>query len=435
MSKSVVCAFGIMFTCQFATLRCQGLMVSTLQGLLIQDRYNPSLADTARGLHWGIGSVSYNIFHTGPGYRDLIQSSGRGSVLLVSNLFKHLEDRNELATSLRWQTIKMHHAGPRWTFGFEHEIAFEAHTLYPRELVGLYVEGNQQWIGEDVQIAPSAMVLSYNSYGFPISRRFRKVSLGLRPRFLMGQQLGHTPRSSAVLYTDPDFYELTLNLDLQFENVGILNFDEANLLNYQTSDLSGWQFISSHPGFALDGGVQVALSKKMAVALSFSDLGFIRWSNVTVYEADHLVQYTGAETVDLFEIESLNLNNAIDSLDQIFNVERTTGMQTRNLPVKFHFLGIYKLSRNASLAASLSHQQLLEQPVHASMIFSHRLGERVRFGTALSYRYGQLGLGLSGQWQFGRFTGFLVTDHLMADHPFRSNHFHLRIGLECHLLD
>ena len=416
-------------------LQAQGeLTLPTLSHLLESDRYNPSISNQEEGWYFGLPSFGYNAFHTGPGYRNLIREQGSTPILQIQNLAKELNGENDLLTDFRLQTIKVKRKLGNWSFGFEHEIVFHAQMFYPDELIQLYVDGNQPWIGQSIDIAPSASIYSYNNYAFPVSYQEKKLSIGIRPRVLLGNQFGRTPQAEASIHTSEEFYQLTLTTDYIFENVGIVDFADANLLNYQIDDLRQWSFLSDHLGFAVDLGLQIDVSDQAKFAFSISDLGFIRWSDVRSFQSKKVTEYGGFEVTDLFELGQIDLEDALDSLDAIFDVRVEDQEVQFSLPMKWHAHFSYQLNEIWRLSTSFTYQASLSRPWNIGVIFTGEIKDDFFVGTSILNRYGDLAVGLHSSLTWGRLTGFLISDQLLQGiNPLQANHFNLRGGVNVRL--
>ena len=410
------------------------LTLPTLNHLLESDRYNPAISNQEEGWHIGLPSFGYNAFHTGPGYRGLIREEGGRPILQVQNLAKELNGENSLLTDFRLQTVKLKRRVANWSFGFEHEVVFHAQIRYPDELILLYTDGNQPWIGQTVDIAPSATIYSYNNYAFPISYRGKKLSVGFRPRLLLGNQFGRTPVTEASLHTSEDFYQLTLTTNYKFENVGIVDFSDANLLNYQIDNLRQWSLFTKHFGLGIDLGVQLEVSDQAKIALSISDLGYINWSDVRSYRSQRVTEYVGFEVTDLFQLGQIDFEDALDSLDAIFDVEVDNQEIRFSLPMKWHAHFSYQLNEAWRLSSSLTYQSNLSQPWNIGVVVTSEVKDNFFIGASIMNRHGALAFGVHGTLQWGRFTGFLVSDQLIKGlDPLRANHFNLRGGVNVKL--
>ena len=410
------------------------LTLPTLSHLLESDRYNPAISKHDEGFYIGGPGAGFDAFHTGPGYQDFIEIKGGKPFLKISQLAEELTGDNEFVSAFRLQTLKALWRKGKWSFGLEHEIVYQGHVTYPDALIRLYVEGNQAWIGQSVDIAPLASIVSYNNFTLPVAYHAPKFSLGIRPRLLVGNQLGHTPKSRAELHTDEDFFQLTLTTDYVFQNVGILDFRDANLLNYEIANLRQWTFFSNHVGLGLDLGSRWQVSDRGTLALAVSDIGFIDWQGVKTYVSQNVTSYEGVEVVDLFELGQIDFDQSLDSLNSIFDVETSNDNLRYNLPHRWHAHFTYELNQAWQLSTSFTYQGSLLRPWNVGVVVTGELKTGWHLGATVANRFGELAAGMHSSLAWRSITGFLIMDQVLAGvNPLRANHLQLRAGFNLNL--
>ncbi len=428
MKRSPILFIGLLLNLQ--TWAQSELTLPTLDHLIESDRYNPALSDHSDGFYFGFPSGVYEAFHTGPGYRDLIDEQNGVPILNINRLAEDLVGDNQLVSAFRLQTFKLMLCTGNWVFGLEHEIVYEGQITYPDELVQLYVNGNQPWIGQSVDIGPNTRIYSYNNYAIPIAYHSRRFSLGLRPRLLVGNQFGQTPSTRATLHTSDEFYQLTLTTDYVFQNVGIIDFEDANLLNYEIDNLRHWSLLSGNLGLGVDAGLKWAVSDRAAWAISISDFAFLQWKDVKTHTSNRVTEYAGIEVIELFEIGQVDLQQAIDSLDAIFDVQSDRGSVRFDLPLRWQSHFTYQLNDQWQLSTSFTYQSKLQRPWNIGVVITGELKTHWFVGTTVANRFGELATGLHSSLKWGRFNGFLIVDQLLKGlNPLRANHFSVRGGL------
>ncbi|MCB0664453.1 MAG: hypothetical protein KDC80_01465 [Saprospiraceae bacterium] len=402
--------------------------------ILQADLYNPARFQN-RGWNIGLPALAYNFYHTGPGYRKIIDQSTGQPVLRLSNLRDGLKDENFLYTDFRFQTFKLKYGTKQWSFGLDHEIIFHSSIEYPGDLIRLYLDGNQQFIGQTIDIAPEGLIYSMNSYGFLISRSWSNMTLGIKPRILFGGQYGNVPLAKAELHTSDDVYQVTLNTDFRFDNVGLVRFENSNFLNYQIESFNQWSLFSSNLGAALDIGLQWHLSDAFDLGLSVVDWGRIRWdTDVRSYQSEQTMVYEGLEVVDLFEKEEIKIPDAIDSLRSIFQLEESQESLVFKLPTKFIAVATYQAGPGLELSLITYYQSGLSRPLVVGLQGLTGLSSHWKLGATLSNRYDEMNLGLMSVWTQSKWVAYLATDQVLTNlNPLQSNHFNLRVGLNLHL--
>ncbi len=409
----------------------------SLQGMhavMQSDLYNPA-AFHRDGVHIGFPSLLFNMHHTGPGYHQLIRTDRDKSQLQVGQMYRNLRGDNELALDLRLQTFKVKYGTAAWSFGIEHELVSHNSFIYPDELIQLYVDGNQPWIGQQVEIGPHVRIESFHSIGLILSRRFEKVVLGVRPRLLLGQYLGFTARSRVRLDTDATYYQLNLYSDFRYRDVGVLDFTSENLLEYKIGTFKNWRFSSGNKGLALDGGLVWQVNERTAMGLSFTDLGSIKWSNgQRTYESTGDHPYHGITLANITGTNQIDLDGAIDTLRSLLDLSTNTQAFRLSLSPRYFAYYQYQPSRSVSLLLQIQYNRRYLDPVSLALTASSAVTNHLKLGLIFSQRYGYFNAGVMGSLALKKWLGFLTLDNVLNGlDPLSSRRFNARIGLNFHL--
>ncbi|MCB0685431.1 MAG: hypothetical protein KDC53_02865 [Saprospiraceae bacterium] len=399
--------------------------------LLQSDLYNPANFDN-QGWHFALPSVLFDFYHTGPGYHDLIKSEKGNAVLKVSSLAPNLQDQNFLYSNLRIQTFKIKYGYDKWSFGFDHEIVFNSAITYPGDLVRLYLDGNQPFIGQTIDIAPTVHIASYNSYGFSISHQWSNFTFGIRPKILFGNHFGNS-LGSADLSTSDDVYQITLRTDYQFQNVGLLSFNDGNFLNYQVQSLDQWNFLSPNVGTSIDMGIKWNLSSKFTFQFSILDWGSITWKNAETYISQETTTYEGGVISDVFGTQTLTVDGTLDSLKTIFDLKVEQRPIHYELPVKWIGAINYQITPGIDLSLISVYQRLLDRPLVMGVQANILLAPQWKIGATVSNHHSQGNLGFIASWIRPKWIGFIATDQVLKGlNPLKSNHYNWRLGVNLH---
>ena len=410
------------------------LALWSMSDVLQQDRINPALFHR-QGIHIGFPSGMYNVFHTGPGYNTLIDTDGSPSRLRISEFYAQLSGENRLESDLAIQTFKIRFGNGAWNLGLEHEIRFHSQTDYPDALVELYVDGNQPWIGQTKQIGPSATIHALNSFGLLFSYQKDNITIGLRPKIYSGTHFGHTPQSSALLYTDPEFYQITLETDYTMHNVGLVAFEGANLFNYQLQTLDQYSLWTKNRGFGLDAGFHLDLNSEWEISAGMTDLGYIKWEDqIQTYSSNETIQYDGIDVLDPLGVEAIDLEGSLDSIKALFDLIEDNNAYTQRFTPHWHGMAQFHPSDRLNLTFQILYNSAYLQALNGGIYASYQLTPAFKFGGSLSSRYKKLNLGFHTSWWLRKWVLFLATDNIVNGvNPFSSNHFNVRAGLNFHL--
>jgi hypothetical protein len=409
------------------------MAVVGLKSVLQADLHNPALF-RQEGFHLGLPSASYNFFHTGAGLGSILDRKVEPPLVNLSALEKELSSANYLISDFRLQTFKAKWVRPRWAIGLEHEITFHSNISYPDDLIRLFLKGNQQYIGQSVAIAPAGTIYSYNSYGLSFSYSMPRVTLGFRSKLLAGNHFANTPRASATLHTDSDIYQLSLDTDYRFDNVGVLSFEQANFLNYKIDLAQPWKLFSRNRGFAFDLGLDFQVTDDFNVAVSVLDLGSIVWSEgARSYISNDIWHYDGLKINDLFNVEQIDIVGALDSLSNLFSLVEESGSITYHLPTKWVGLTSYQLNEMVNISLITHYDKATPDPLSISLMATSTIKKWITLGAIFGNRFAKFNFGLNAVITHDWWQAFVGFDNITAGlSPISSNNYQVRLGLNLH---
>ena len=121
---------------------------------------------------------------------------------------------------------------------------------------------------------------SYMDYGLTFTREVieDKLTVGIRPRFIVGIADASTTNSEFTLTTDPVSFALQGTSAVDIRVGGIGNPLADNFGDDLMSNLTGF----GNTGFGVDLGGSYQYNDKLLLSLNVNDLGSIKWNGVTV---------------------------------------------------------------------------------------------------------------------------------------------------------
>jgi Family of unknown function (DUF5723) len=165
----------------------------------------------------------------------------------------------------------------------------------------------------------------------------------------------------AKVTTSSDIYQLELETDYGFYANGFVSsIDTANSgFDVQLAQLKNRLF-SGNSGFALDLGAQFKLGK-ISVNLSALDLmGKINWKgeNANYFKSKGTFEYAGVE-IDGLDIingtDSLSFSQKLDSLNDIFQFQKSATSFSTELPAQFYASVVYELMKSLQFSLAFHH--------------------------------------------------------------------------------
>ncbi len=245
--------------------------------------------------------------------------------------------------------------------GVRSDIAAHGSATFPSGLPRLIIEGNAPYIGQTLQLAPTIDAGAYVATSVQVAYQFTdKWSAGITAKHLLGLVSFKTTQSDLSLYTDPEFYQLTLNTNYGFE-MGGTNVDSIGVtidsLGFPTTSNSAANNVYSH-GLGFDVGASYRLNDKITINASLIGLGTVTWKDARYYSTQGTYYHDGAKITQLVGQDTLDFGVNLDSIFQGLNVVSTTQKVTYNLPATAYLSATYKLNRLFTFGALLQVERL-----------------------------------------------------------------------------
>ncbi|MBP7103268.1 MAG: hypothetical protein KBA86_08460 [Bacteroidales bacterium] len=207
-------------------------------------------------------------------YKKLVTSTDTSKIINPRGLLKGLKrpsrfifDLNEeiLGFGLRTEEVSY--------FSFSTRLRSETYVFLPNEWFSMMIEGNAEYIGENVESRPGIFHSTYLEFGISYQYTIQnKYTVGIRPKLLFGITNIHTTQSSINLLTTED-WDLQAQGNMQLNTY--LPFNEKFEFR-QDEFITG---LFHNPGFSFDLGATIELPYDLGVAISINDLGYIFWQN------------------------------------------------------------------------------------------------------------------------------------------------------------
>lgn len=293
-------------------------------------------------------SLALQASHDGFRFSDLIQPiAGSDSFQLdVTGTIDKLSEENQVRVDgrLDWLALAFKVAGLQ--ISLSTSTRFYSHATYPKDLLALAWHGNGAYVGETLQIGPAVQAQAYHEIGGGVALKLKDwISVGGRMKYLIGLADINMPQHDLSLLTTEDFYRLQFGVDYQLRASAL---DLGNVSDpTQISPELGFQPFTGNHGMALDLGVKLKLGKRLDIAASVVDLGFLSWKdNAKIYQVSGQVEFAGLEASTLMEADSFELDAYVDSLMQDVSITETGFRYTTGLPAQVYLSAHYQLPFN-----------------------------------------------------------------------------------------
>ena len=404
-----------------------------MQGVWQSSKTNPALL-TKQGFTIALPGFQNTLLFSGPTYGDIISQGDTSLVLDIDNLIANLDERNILREHLEIETLgAIFGIGPV-KIGLHHSIKFGAFLNYPKTLPQLIWKGNAQFIGERIDLGHNLQIHSYNEFALAAAIDLKKLQLGARIKLLTGLGDISTEQGDVELYTDDEFYQLTLTSQYRLNTSALLNYQSYNDFdfNFDFGQIDFNRLITENFGVGLDLGAQLELDR-VSVALSILDIGQINWTeNVNNYSAAGSFAYDGLDLAAALTGDSVSFEQALDTISQIFDFGAATNEYSTALPTKIYLSGQFKVGEAWNLGA-LIFTEFYRDQVFSTFALSGRWTLKKWISLGMTYGIVQdtyTNIGLNAQFNLGPVQIYGVTDNVLAAFdPSSSRYFNLRAGL------
>jgi opacity protein-like surface antigen len=331
----------------------------------------------------------------------------------------NMNERNQFRDQLDIETIGVAWRGEKWAFGFSHRNRFRGLVDIPKTLAQLVFQGNAQFIGQTVDVAPYFRLTNINEFSFSAAYQVSDVlSVGGRVKYLSGAADLSATSGQLNLTTSDDVYQLELDPEYTINAAGALDYEGFE--DFST-DIDPTAFnldnLGKNSGVGFDLGVQLDFDQ-IRIQASALDLGSsVNWTeDVTNLQFDQPAAFGGLDVLrDLLE-DSISIDNIVDSIEMEFEPKETSIGYSTNIGARYLLGFEYDLTEQLT-AGALAHYQEFER----GNVFSFALSARYRFSSLLSvgavYSYrpnSAANLGLNALVHLGPVDLLLATDNALT---------------------
>lgn len=384
--------------------------------------YNPATAPLYKatlGLP-GLSSVYFQYGNSGFAYKNLITRRAEDDSLQVTidEFNNKLGARNYVNFNFNVDLFHLaFKVNPRVHFMFNITPRSYNRIMFPKDIVGLLLDGNASMIGETMTLSPAAESLSYLEYavgGSYIIDRFWTV--GARVKLLNGIANVTSEKTELGLNTNED-YHINIVGEGLIRTAGISRFFDENFEILGYSDVVG---LMGNTGFAIDLGATFKPMDRLTVGMSLVDIGSIRWSkNLTNYVLNDTSTFSfrGFDLAKIINGDEEGLSQTLDSLSSRLEPTEVTGEAYSSfLPGRMYLSGSYALNRTVSANLLLMGELFngrfnsgVSANIHKE--FGRRMSMSVSY-TANNRSFNNLGMGLS--FNLKPIQLYFVSDNLLS---------------------
>jgi len=429
----------ILLACFATPISAQDLGLSMMTNLHQTNTLNPATM-TDRKFIFSFPGVTGSVGSSDLTYNKLTTTNEAGETIIKANdLVASLRPQNTIWSNTSLEIFHLSFGSNRWQISMGHAIKMNNNVTIPKTLAQLVLQGNEQFLGETVNIAPQFNMTSYSEWSIATAINYGRLTLGLRAKLLGGLSNFSSGNAVANIHTnDQSIYELTLASDYTIRSAGLIEItgleDENEEIELTTGEIDLFNALfGENKGFAFDLGATFKVSDKLTVTGSIIDLGKITWSkNANTYTSKGDYEYKGLDVLDLLKDEDTNLSQIADTLTDIFKFNKKQDNYSTGLTVRSYWTANYQLSEKFTVGGLIHtrHHQGTFDPtfaVNGAMNMGRwwTLGAIVSQGKSTGFS-----VGVNTALRLGPVQLFFATDNLPGlIKPLDHGYAHGRVGM------
>lgn len=409
------------------------IALTLLPHLSYNNYYNPGVPIESKFV-FGVGfsNIGMSVYNSSVKYQNLFgfDVNGIPNSIDANKFINSLDEHdNFVNANFSMDILRMGMRFNKLFIDFDCRLKFNGEFHYSRDFLGFFVNGNGNYLGHDnpadFSIGVDASVLTEMSLGLQYDIT-DKLTVGIRPKVLLGIANVNINDDQTKIYTDPDTYEMTADININMQASSVLRMDDVNAIRdfgtlFQEIDINNMFDFKQNLGYAIDFGASYTFNKHLGVSAGVYDLGYVKWEkskekhnhkdNVVINDA--LID----EFEDLLDM-NLDFNDMLSDLiedvwdnDSLYN---GPGYKT-SLKTRIMLQGYYELMPMARFTA-ISQLYYVKDKFRPTLTLAYS-GSFFKFlnftasYTASKYAGNSIGAGLS--LNLGPFNVYVVTDNIM----------------------
>lgn len=367
----------------------------------------------------GLSSLYVDGGHTGFNAKNVISVNVLDSVEVdMESLVNHLKknnyvfaDVNEEILSFGFKFKEKHY----FNFALTEHVSFR--FSYPKDLIEFAFYGNGALLDQTLDIGNFRLnATHYREYALGYSYQYSpKWTFGTRAKLLFGKANINTKRSDITLSTESSFFDITATSDI------LVNTCELNHMTDTNYEFDAKEYLlnSQNFGLGIDLGASYKYDEKLTLGLSVLDFGFINWKsdpmNLVSNNPGGTFTYEGIDAAAFFA-DSTYLDNALDSIVDIFMIDTTYTKYKTMLNTRIQGSAFYAVTPKNKLSAS-ARIQFFDKGIHPalSLGYMHKFGDIWHVTATYSmanHNFTNFGVGFS--LKLGFFQLYMMSDNIFA---------------------
>lgn len=264
-----------------------GITMTLLPHLSYNNYYNPALPiDSKVVFGVGVSNIGLSVYNSSIKYNNVLTPSGDLMAFNANKFLNSLDEHdNFINTNMSLDIVRLGFKVNRLFFDLNCRFRFNGEFHYSRDFLGFFINGNGNYLATnpaDLSIGVDVNAFTEMSLGVQYAIN-DKLTVGIRPKFLIGIANFSVNDDNTKIYTDPNSYEMMADVNINIKASTAMNMDInriGDIGSYMdTITFNNMLAITENKGFGIDFGASYILNKHIGFAAGVYDLGFISWKN------------------------------------------------------------------------------------------------------------------------------------------------------------
>ena len=409
--------------------------------------YNPAIPIESRGVFgFMMSNINFSVFNSSVKYDNLYSfSNGMPETLDINKFINSLDEHdNSINSSFSMDILRLGFKAGNLFVDFGWRMKYYGELSYSKDFLGFFAKGNGHYLGNDnpAHFNIGTEMNLYNEMAVGLQYQLNdKLSIGVRPKFLMGMANLSIDNNGTKIYTDENTYAMTADVNLNIKAATMLNMENVNRLSdiatyYDDLDtivIDNIFNVTENIGFGIDFGASYVFNEHIGVAAGVYDLGYIKWKDSKERHNSREGVVINDALFDSFE-DVMDMN--IDITEMLGNLSggiwdndtiNSGGSYKTSLKTRIMLQGYYEFSPLARFTA-ISQLYYVKEKFRPSLTLAYsgslwRLLNVTANYTLSKYAGNSFGVGLG--IKLGPLNVYAVTDNIMIASKLNASTFEM----------
>ena len=405
-----------------------GIGLTLLPQMPYQNFYNPGIKMPYHGMVGvAFSNINVSMFNSSIKSKNLYGDDK--TVIDAVKFTNSLSDNNSINANFSMDLVNAGFRVNKLFFNIDWRLRMTGEFTYSKDFVGFFVLGNYHYMGADNPCNFNIGLDASIFHEFGISAQYElndKLTVGIRPKLLSGIANATIENKETKIYTNPDTYAISADVDLNVHMASLLEGDATKLSNItdMLDSVSAGDMLDfgENIGFGVDFGASYTINEHIGVAAGIYDLGYIKWTDAKVKKIKKSnVVINDALFNDYHDITSMDIDYGSmveDVIDEVWGDELLeSGADYKTyLKTRFMVQGYYELNPMVR-ATAIGQMYFVKGKVHPALTLAYSGSFWNHLDLTLNctmskYTGTAVGAGIGAH--FGPFNIYAVTDNILG---------------------